>query len=62
MTYLEAAAVVVEENSDFLSLSLADLTRNLLPEISFESMAFTAFSISSLFSVSTKEKLKEKHD
>jgi hypothetical protein len=51
----EAVVVVV-----FLSLSLADLTLNLRPAISFESIAFTAFSISSLFSVSAKAKLKKK--
>jgi hypothetical protein len=44
----------------FLSLSLADLTLNLRPAISFESIAFTAFSISSLFSVSAKAKLKKR--
>ena len=41
-----------------LSLSLADLTLSQRPKISFESIAFTAFSISSLSSVSANENLK----
>jgi hypothetical protein len=53
--HLEAAGAAAGLN--FPSLSLADLTLNLRPPISFESSAFTAFSISSLFSVSAKANL-----